>query len=283
MKTFDRNTRFETIYTEALLQPIPDMTGLRVRKQGYNDLPIDTAQPKFSEPVVNIADYGIAGQAYYSRPNETTGEPVPGVPKTLYLRKSLAELIARINNSLASDAITQFFGGAVEFYVQDALRSVSLQANLHDKLIPALIRSQNPLLTDEEVASRVRDIIALPSVDPMHPSPHATGAAVDIVLRYTQPNPLYVLGCDVPMGHLGGDTSRRIEPDYFEHHEPHSHDEHIAQRNRRAYYALLTGAAFSIKTGLVNNPTEWWHWGYGDQLAMKVSGKPAALYSLVEL
>jgi D-alanyl-D-alanine dipeptidase len=273
---------YNQLIEEALLQPVPNMDGLRERKKGYNELPIDTSHPKFGEPVVNIADYGIAGQAYYSRPNAATEQAVPGVPTPLYLRQSVAETLTRINAALANPAISDFFGGEVELYVEDALRPVALQTQLHDDLIPALLRKNHPEISEEAVVDRRKDIIALPSSDPTRPSPHATGGALDIILRYKQPTLMFVGGSDVPVGHTDGETGERINPDYFEQNEPETDTDRIAQRNRRAYYAIMTGAAFGTDTGLVNNPTEWWHWGSGDQLSAKVRGDKAAYYSLAE-
>lgn len=273
---------FEQIVEEALLQPVPTMDGLRELKKGYNELPIDTSHPKFDEPLVDIADYGLAGQAYYSRPNAATEQPVPGVPANMYLRQSVADTLAKINTSLQNPIFTDFFGGEVELYVEDALRPVSLQTRLHDELIPALLRDNHPEMSDEAVAERIKDLIAVPSSDPKKPSPHATGGALDIILRYKQGTTGYVEGSQVPMGHSDADTSDRILPDYFELHDPQTDEDKQAQRNRRAYYAIMSGQAFGIDTGLVCNPTEWWHWGSGDQLAAKVRGDSEAYYSLAE-
>ncbi|GAC1387502.1 MAG: hypothetical protein NVS1B7_0860 [Candidatus Saccharimonadales bacterium] len=273
---------FEQVIEESLLRPVPIMDELRGRKRGYNELPIDTLHPKFSEPVVDISDYGIAGQGYYSRPNVATGEAVPGAPSNLYLRRSVVETLAKINITLKNPILSKFFGGDVELYVEDALRPIVLQMRLHDELIPALIRKNHPELTEDQITERIKDIIAVPSADPKKPSPHATGGALDIILRYKQPRSGYVEGSNVPVGHLDGDTSTRINPDFFEQHEPNNEEEHQAQRNRRAYYAIMTGSAFGVDTGLVNNPTEWWHWGMGDQLSAKVSGYESAYYSLTE-
>jgi len=259
------------------------MTASRERKHDYGSLPIDIDDPHFHEPLVDIADYGIAGQAYYSRPNAATTVAVPGVLNKLYLRKSVAETVRDINVRLGSAVVTHFFGGEVELYVEDALRPVSVQAHLHDELIPALLRKNNPDSSDEEIALRLKDIIAIPSTDPKRPSPHATGGAMDIILRFKQPTSQYVANSAVPTGHVDGDTSGRIAPDYFEHTEPVSDADKIAQRNRRAYYAIMTGAAFGIDTNFVNNPTEWWHWDRGDQLWAKVAGKPCAYYGAIEL
>ncbi|HEY1645850.1 MAG TPA: M15 family metallopeptidase [Candidatus Saccharimonadales bacterium] len=274
---------YSQLIEEALLQPVPNMDGLRERKKGYNELPIDTSHPKFGEPVVNIANYGIAGQAYYSRPNAATEQAVPDVPTSLYLRRSVAETLAKVNTALANPVISDFFGGAVELYVEDALRPITLQTRLHDDLIPSLLRKNHAEMNDEEIAERVKDIIAIPSNDPKKPSPHATGGALDIILRYKRPASGYVEGSGVPVGHIDGETGARINPDYFEQVELHSDSDKLSQRNRRAYYAIMTGAAFGVDTGFVNNPTEWWHWGRGDQLSAKVHGDEAAYYSLAEI
>lgn len=275
-------TGFNQLIEEALLESVPNMEELRERKKGYNELPIDTSHPKFNEPLVDIADYGIAGQAYYSRPNAATEKPVPGVPTNMHLRKSVAETLTKINEALRNPAITQFFGGEVELYVEDALRPVSLQTKLHDELIPALLRDNHPDMTDEEVDERIKDLIAIPSSDPKKPSPHATGGALDVILRFKQDTNDYVEDSQVPMGHSDADTSQRILPDYFEINAPQTDDDRVAQRNRRAYYAIMTGKAFGADTDFVCNPTEWWHWGTGDQLAAKVRGDDKAYYSLAE-
>jgi D-alanyl-D-alanine dipeptidase len=273
---------YEGFRESALYEPIPNMDELRNRKKGYNELPIDVTNPKFNEPVVNIADFGIAGQGYYSRPNAATGTEVPGVPTELFLRQSVAETLASINLALNDPKFTEFFGSEVELYVEDALRSVSLQTKLHDELFPSLIRQQNPDMSNEEVESRIKDMIALLSTDSLKPSPHATGGALDIILRYKQSTPMFVDGGEVPMGHIDGDTSTHIYPDYYEQNPPLTDLDKLAQKNRRAYYAIMTGAASGTDTGFINNPTEWWHWGRGDQLSAKVHGDKSAYYSLAE-
>ncbi|MDQ3064900.1 MAG: hypothetical protein M3Q36_01365 [bacterium] len=273
---------YDQLIEEALYQPVPTMDELRERKKGYNELPIDTSHPMFGEPVIDIADYGLVGQAYYSRPNAATHEPVPGAPTSLYIRKSVAETLAKINASLTHPTISNLFGGEVELYIEDSLRPVPLQRRLHDELIPALLRNNHPDMSDEEVTERIKDIIAVPSSDPQKPSPHATGGAFDVILRYKQTTPEYVEGGNVPVGHVDGETGARINPDYFEQNEPQSDEDRLAQRHRRAYFAIMTGAAFGVDTGLVNNPTEWWHWGRGDQLSAKVKCEEVAYYSLAE-
>lgn len=274
---------YDNIIEAALYEPVPNMDELRERKKGYSELPINTSHPKFNEPVVNIKDCGLAGQSYYSRPNAATQEPVPGVPTSLFARISVVETLAVINKLLKHTVISSFFGGEVELYIEDALRPVTLQRRLHDQLIPDLLRKNHPEISDGDLAERIKDIIAVPSADPLRPSPHATGGAIDIILRYKQSASSYVEGGNVFVGHFDGETSARINPDYFEQNEPTSNEERLAQRNRRAYYAIMKGTVFGLDTGLINNPTEWWHWGSGDQLSAKVHGDKAAYYSLAEI
>ena len=44
----------------------------------------------------------------------------------------------------------------------------------------------------------------------------------------------------------------------------------------RSHRALLGGALTA--SGLVNYPTEWWHWSYGDRYWALTTGAPHALY-----
>jgi D-alanyl-D-alanine dipeptidase len=48
-----------------------------------------------------------------------------------------------------------------------------------------------------------------------------------------------------------------------------------ARANRELLARVLRGA------GLVNYPTEWWHWSYGDRYWALVTGAQAALYGPV--
>jgi D-alanyl-D-alanine dipeptidase len=49
-----------------------------------------------------------------------------------------------------------------------------------------------------------------------------------------------------------------------------------ARAHREILGKALSGA------GLVNYPTEWWHWSYGDRYWALTTGAPAALYGPAE-
>jgi D-alanyl-D-alanine dipeptidase len=266
---------------EQLLRPIPLMEEARSRKLNYGEVPIDTANERYDEPLVSLTDYGIEGQSYYSRPNATTKDPVPGVEPDTYLRKSHAEDLKKLDVLVRSKAVTAFFGRPVCLYVQDSLRSVTLQQHLYDSVIPELIRNEHPGISDEDMAEKRTHVIAKPSTDKTKPSPHATGGAFDLEIRYQNSDGT---AGDEPLevGLTNGASDANAIPDYYEIHEPTNMAEEAIRRNRRAFYNIMTGAAFGIKTNFINNPTEWWHWGRGDQLSARVGQTEPAVYSIPE-
>lgn len=266
------NDRFEIADPSLLYMAVPNMDELLQRKQLYSSLIINTAHPLHDEPLVSLNEYGVSGRSYYSRPNAATGDPVPGVDPAQYLRKSVAEVLSKVNNTLSHPDIIEAFNGEIELYVEDALRPVWLQQKLHDEVMPSLIRQQQPGLNEAEVMEARSHLIAKPSLDPTKPSPHATGGVFDLSLRFKE------TGDSVNMGHVDADTLR-VRPDYFEVHIPISESEIEAQKNRRVFYNIMIGGAFTEPTGFVVNPTEWWHFGKGDQLSEKVRGSDSAYYS----
>ena len=274
-------TAREAIIPEALSEPIPDLSAVRAEKDGYRDWPIDKKTPYYREELVDIAEKGLAGQAYYSRYNQTIGHPVGGVPKAIHVRLTLADKLAQINHYLQDPLFASFFGGPVELYVEDGWRSSELQRQLYEKTFPSLIRSQNPEISGEVLREKLKDLISPPSSQD-RPSPHATGGAADVILRYRKGTKDHVGSSVVLMGYEEGETSERTYPDYYELHEPRSLEEQLAQKHRRAFYAIMTGAVFAVDTELQVNPTEFWHWSYGDQMWAKLRHQPAALYGAAD-
>lgn len=263
-----------------LVRPIPDMSTSLDKKQNYREHPIKSSPEFENEPLVNAWGYGLAAQSYYSRENEATTDPIPGVPKEVYIRQSLAETLAIVNSKLDNPIIAAFFGGEVELYIEEGIRDRAIQKKVREEYYPDLVRNDHPGITDTEVEARVDAQFAKPSESDESPAPHETGAAFDIILRYKQDSKEYVPDCKVPMGLKDGDTGDVITPDYYEHVSVLTEkDEDSRIRNfRRAFYNIMTGSAFDMNTGFVVNPTELWHWSRHDQLAAKVSGQDAALY-----
>lgn len=103
----------------------------------------------------------------------------------------------------------------------------------------------------QAVLAQVAEFWALPDPDPMRPTPHSTGGAVDVTLINAQ-------GAAIDMGGAIDEISPRSAPDYYANHRDpaasrfHCHREILTQ--------TMTQAGFQ------QHPNEWWHFCYGDQL-----------------
>ncbi len=104
-------------------------------------------------------------------------------------------------------------------------------------------------------------------VAPVEVAPHVAGAAVDLTLVDAQ-------GREVDMGTPVDATPERSGGACYTAAVGISP---FARSHRRLLSTVLTWS------GLVNYPTEWWHWSYGDRYWALATGADAALYGPVEL
>jgi D-alanyl-D-alanine dipeptidase len=103
-------------------------------------------------------------------------------------------------------------------------------------------------------------------VAPVAVAPHVAGAAVDLTL-------VDVTGEELDMGTPIDATPEESDEACFSAATTISAD---AQAHRHLLGAVLK------PLGLVNYPTEWWHWSYGDRYWALVSEAPCAVYGPVE-
>lgn len=260
----------------ALLTKVPDMSWHRAEKPKYRTISIDSSHPLHGEEIVPLNSYGVLSRSYYSRPNNATGDPVPGVKPEVFVRKSVAEKLARINQRLSAPEVTHFFGGKIELFVEEGWRDPRLQQYLHDEVIPTLIRKElahkEAELGAEAFEEMVRQeasrkIAWSPATAQDSPSPHATGGAVDLTLRYRDTHER------IFFGRGPAQMVNRTDPDTFEHTPPTDMNEQLTAQNLYALHAIMRGIAFDELTGFEPNPTEFWHWSLGDQLNYIVSGE----------
>ncbi|GAA0966304.1 M15 family metallopeptidase [Acrocarpospora macrocephala] len=139
------------------------------------------------------------------------------------------------------------------FLIIEGFRPVELQARYFDDHV-ARLRIVHPGQDPAWYRQRASRYISPPEV-----APHVAGAAVDLTLCDTDGNELW-LGTEV------NDTDTEA-----------CHTDSVAipaeaRRHRRVLSEALTAV------GLVNYPTEWWHWSYGDRYWSCVTGASAARY-----
>ncbi|MDH6222743.1 M15 family metallopeptidase [Streptomyces pseudovenezuelae] len=104
-------------------------------------------------------------------------------------------------------------------------------------------------------------------VSPPEIAPHSAGAAVDVTLIDDQ-------GRELDMG-TRVNTSPEKSAGACYTDAPGLSDQ--ARTNRTTLKTALSAA------GLINYPTEWWHWSFGDRYWALQTGQPAARYGPIAL
>jgi len=238
--------------------PPPPEHGAR----GYRELSIAFDGAANKEPLVALNEYGVRGENFYAQPrNPPYYTIIPGSIETLALRQGAAERLREVNAKLAA--------ADLELFVFDAWRPQAVQAYFHDRWLPAELRKRKSHLSDAELAAEVQNYWAAPSNGAEAPSPHSTGGAVDLTIRWKGGDPLW-------MGSLFDDASPLAHTTRFETEvdpEAFSFSNEEARANRRLLYWLM------VENGFASNPSEWWHFSFGDQMWAKLRNKPEALYA----
>jgi D-alanyl-D-alanine dipeptidase len=104
-------------------------------------------------------------------------------------------------------------------------------------------------------------------VSPVAVAPHSTGGALDLTLCTAD-------GAELDMG-TALDATPEASGNACFTGAPHIP---VAARWRRRVLAEALGRA-----GLVNYPTEWWHWSYGDRYWTVVTNAPSTRYAPVRV
>jgi D-alanyl-D-alanine dipeptidase len=269
-KEIERTNPEKRISLSELCKPLPSFEYARSKKVEYRDILIDKSHPLHSDELTSLWTYRIAGQAYYSRHNEATIEPVDGVAAEVYIRNDIAQRLQLLNKILDQPEIEQLFGGKIELYVEEGVRDIKTQSYLYEVVFPGLIQAQNPQFTETQVFARRDELIAQPSVDSSRPSPHSTGGAVDMTLRHRQPHNSYAPGSHLVFAREDASTDLSCNPDFCEDIANKPTDMPIEEwETIRATRRILINGALSV--GLFVNPTEYWHFGRGDQLSSFVA------------
>ncbi|SMC76646.1 M15 family metallopeptidase [Lentzea albidocapillata] len=158
------------------------------------------------------------------------------------------------------DVARALLPSGVDLRVIEGHRTVADQSAIIERYT-AELRELHPTADTVEL-----DRLSSRFVAPLAVAPHVAGAAVDLTLVTTS-------GADLWMGTEVDATPEESDGACF--FGAPVDDE--ARHNRTVLAAALGGA------GLVNYPTEWWHWSYGDRYWALLTGAGQAVYGPVEV
>ncbi len=170
-----------------------------------------------------------------------------------------APVLVRSGLALRLGRAQRGLGPHVRLRVVEGLREVAVQQRIVDAY-SASLRAIHPGISTADLATLSSRFVA-----PVEVAPHVAGAAVDVTL--VGPD-----GVDLDMGtEIDATPEQSAGACYL--------DARGLTGEVRANRRLLTQALGTA--GLVNYPTEWWHWSYGDRYWALVTGAPAAVYGPV--
>ncbi|CAN5445915.1 M15 family metallopeptidase [soil metagenome] len=144
----------------------------------------------------------------------------------------------------------------IHLKVVEGHRSATDQLTIIDRYT-AELRAAHPGRPEAQIVE-----LASRYVSPLDVAPHVAAAAVDVTL-------VDLGGRELDLGTPIDATPEESEGRCF-FNAPDL--DATARANREMLACALSGG------GLVNYPTEWWHWSYGDRYWALVTGAPAALY-----
>jgi D-alanyl-D-alanine dipeptidase len=245
-------------------EPIPDQAPFRARKEGARSHPISSNGVAYGEPLVDLRDLGIAGENFYhSHRNPPYWRRIEGSTPSLLVRRSVGEKLRRVNARLET--------ATLELFVFDAWRPRRVQEYFHDHWMPSELKRRRPELEGAALMREVERYWARPTTDASSPAPHATGAALDLTVRWIGAEQLW-------MGSIFDDATEISHRDRFEGLPASSlsFSDEEARANRRLLHWAM------VEEGFSGHPDEWWHFSWGDQLWAKLTGADAAHYGLAE-
>jgi D-alanyl-D-alanine dipeptidase len=167
-------------------------------------------------------------------------------PDRQFARESVADRLALADT---------FLPAGIRLHVVEGLRPIENQQQIYDDYRAELERL-HPGISDHDV-----HVLASRFVAPVDVAPHVAGAAVDLTL----------IGAHGPLD-LGTPIDATPEQSNGACFFAATNITREARTNRALLADVLTA------TGLVNYPTEWWHWSFGDRYWAYLENSPNAIY-----
>ncbi|MXG88896.1 M15 family metallopeptidase [Nocardioides flavescens] len=193
-------------------------------------------------------------------PVRECGEPL------VTLDASFGPARARVRSGLALRLLTarQLLPAGVGLRVVEGHRTLRDQEAIIASY-SAQVRAAHPDADETEVRRLTSRFVA-----PVEVAPHVAGAAVDLTLVDVSTD-----GSGTPL-----DLGTAIDETPEQSQGRCSTDAPGIGPDARRHRDLMADALGTA--GLVNYPTEWWHWSYGDRYWALLTGADAALYGPVE-
>ena len=187
---------------------------------------------------------------------------IAGAENDCKVRSSIANKLIKIANKLPE---------GFKLLVWDSFRTVETQKALFDSYYNEF--KKNTDLTGDELLEYTKKFVSLPSTNKSKPSPHNTGAAIDLTICDDNENP-------IDLGTYFDDFRKEAYTRYYEEKlengESLTKEEEKILLNRRILCNLFE------EEGFVNYPYEIWHKSLGDQMACKLLGIDKAIYTGIE-
>jgi D-alanyl-D-alanine dipeptidase len=224
----------------------------------YASVPLDTSDPRHGEAMVPLDAFGIAFQSHHARDdggNWPYHRAVPGARKDVWLRRTVAEMLLRVNRRLKP------FGA--EIVVLDGYRTMACQHGMWNFFLADAERRLPDASPEQRYELALESAVDPNNFDAGDPTTwpvHATGAAADLTLRDIQTREYLEFGgrfediTPISAAHYYEKelAAGRIAPGH-----PHLW-------NRRLLHWAMTMEGFQ------NDPIVFWHYDWGSQLYIQV-------------
>ncbi|MFF4197349.1 M15 family metallopeptidase [Nonomuraea sp. NPDC001831] len=164
-----------------------------------------------------------------------------------HLRAGLLDRLERAESSLPD---------GFHLLIVEGYRPIATQRRIFEGYRAELLTTYPDMTPEESYVAASR------YVSPVEVAPHTAGAAVDLTLCAPD-------GTEYDMGTQVNDNPEESGGACYTAAAG-------VPAQARAHREILAAALEPV--GLVNYPTEWWHWSYGDRYWAMSTGAPAALY-----
>jgi D-alanyl-D-alanine dipeptidase len=148
----------------------------------------------------------------------------------------------------------------IKFLIKEAYRPSDLQQHYFDSYC-AMVRKQYPGYSMQAIYRETSKYVA-----PVNVAPHPTGGAVDLTLAGDD-------GAELDLGTRFNASPTETQDACF------TSATHIPKNARMLREILIVTLS---RVGMVNYPTEWWHWSFGDKYWAVVMNKAHAIYGPLE-